>query len=44
MISISRDKGLVTVINVFTCEPAEQEQLINTRREAAKELGELPGV
>jgi hypothetical protein len=44
MISISRENGLVTVINVFACEPSEQEQLVNVWRDAAKEFGELPGV
>jgi heme-degrading monooxygenase HmoA len=44
MISISRDSGLVTVINSFACEPEQQENLIGAWREAAAELGKLPGV
>jgi hypothetical protein len=28
MITISRDSGIVTVINVFSCEPSQQDALI----------------
>jgi hypothetical protein len=44
MISIARDSGLVTVINSFACEPDQQENLISAWRDAAGELGKLPGV
>ena len=44
MISIARDTGLVTVINSFTCEPGQQDNLVSARRDAAAELGKLPGL
>ena len=44
MISISRDNGLVTLINAFSCEPTEQHALVDAWREAEAELGTLPGV
>jgi heme-degrading monooxygenase HmoA len=44
MISITRDSGLVTVINAFTCEPGQQEDLVSAWRDAAAELGKLPGM
>ncbi len=44
MISISRNSGPVTLINVFSCEPAAQNALVEAWREAETELGTLPGV
>jgi hypothetical protein len=44
MISIARDSGVVTVINAFTCEPAQQANLVKAWRDAETELGVLPGV
>jgi hypothetical protein len=43
MISIARDGGLITVINVFSCDPAQQADLMNAWREAEPELGRTPG-
>ena len=44
MISIARDSGLVTVINSFACEPGQQENLVSAWRDAAAQLGKLPGI
>ncbi len=44
MISIARDSGLVTVINSFSCEPEQQENLVSAWRDAATELGALSGI
>src|SRR5271166_2051274 len=44
MISIARDSGVVTLINAFACEPAQQENLMKAWRDAEAELGVLPGV
>jgi hypothetical protein len=44
MISIARDNGLVTVINSFSCEPEQQENLVSAWSEAAAELGKLRGI
>ena len=44
MITISREGGLVTVINVFSCEPEQQDALVKAWQEVAAELGKLPGV
>jgi len=44
MISIARDSGPVTVINSFACEPEQQENLVTAWRDAAAELGALPGI
>jgi heme-degrading monooxygenase HmoA len=43
MITISRDSGIVTVINVFSCEPSQQDALIKAWQDAPAELGKLPG-
>lgn len=45
MITIHRERELVTLINSFTCEPTKQDDLINAWREATDaELGGLPGI
>lgn len=45
MITISQDGDLVTLINAFSCEPQNQQDLIDLWIRATKErLGELPGI
>lgn len=45
MITITQGGDIVTLINVFTCEPAMQQELINAWIRATKEtLGKLPGI
>ena len=44
MISIARDSGLVTVINSFAGEPGQRENLVSAWRDAAAQLGKLPGI
>jgi heme-degrading monooxygenase HmoA len=44
MISVARNSGLVTVINAFSCEPAQQPDLVTAWRDAEAELGMMPGV
>jgi hypothetical protein len=34
---------MITVINSFACEPEQQENLVRALRDAAPELGALPG-
>ena len=35
---------MITVINSFACEPEQQENLVRALRDAAPELGALPGI
>ena len=45
MITITEDGGVVTLINVFSCEPENQQHLIDAWIRATKDtLGELPGI
>jgi hypothetical protein len=45
MITINQDGGTVTLINVFTCEPGAQQQLVDTWIQATKDiLGKVPGI
>ena len=45
MITISKDGDLVTLINVFSCEPENQQALIDAWIRATEEiLGKLPGI
>ena len=45
MITITRDGGVVTLINVFSCDPQTQQQLIDSWIRATEEtLGKLPGI
>lgn len=44
MISIARDSGLVTVINSFSCQPGQQDNLVSAWCDAAAELNALPGI
>jgi hypothetical protein len=39
---VTWDSGLV--IDAFTCEAEQQEDLVSTWRDAAAELGRLPGI
>ena len=45
MITIAQDGDLVTLINVFSCEPQNQQRLIHSWIRATEErLGRLPGI
>lgn len=45
MITIAKDGDLVTLINVFSCEPQNQQRLIDSWSRATEErLGKLPGI
>ena len=45
MITITKDGDLVTLINVFSCEPETQQALIDEWIRATEEtLGKLPGI
>jgi Antibiotic biosynthesis monooxygenase len=45
MIKISQDGGVVTLINAFSCEPQNQQHLIDTWIRATEErLGTVPGI
>jgi Antibiotic biosynthesis monooxygenase len=45
MITITEDGGTVTLINVFTCEPQNQQHLIDAWIRATEDtLGKLPGI
>ena len=45
MITISRKDDAVTLINVFTCEPQNQQSLMDAWVRATEEtLGKLPGI
>ena len=45
MITIAKEGDLVTLINVFSCEPQNQERLIDSWVRATEErLGKLPGI
>ena len=45
MITIAKDGDLVTLINVFSCEPQKQQRLIDLWIRATEErLGKLPGI
>lgn len=45
MITISQNGDLVTLINVFSCEPQNQQRLIDLWIWATQQrLGELPGI
>jgi Antibiotic biosynthesis monooxygenase len=35
---------MITIINSFPCEPKQQENLVRALRDAAPELGALPGM
>ena len=35
---------MITIINSFPCEPKQQENLVRALRDAAPELGALPGI
>jgi quinol monooxygenase YgiN len=35
---------MISVINSFACEPEQQENLVRALRDAAPELGALPGI
>lgn len=43
MSTIQSSKGIVTQINVFTCEPENQEKLIEVLIESAKTVCDAPG-
>lgn len=45
MITITQDSGVVTLINAFSCEPQNQQHLIDAWIGATEEkLGALPGI
>lgn len=45
MITIAQDGDLVTLINVFSCEPQNQQRLIDSWvRTTEERLGKLPGI
>jgi len=45
MITISKDGNVVTLINVFSCEPENQQALIDAWIRATEEtLGKVPGI
>ena len=45
MITIAQDRDLVTLINVFSCEPQNQQRLIDLWIRATEDrLGKLPGI
>jgi hypothetical protein len=45
MITITRDGDVVTLINVFSCEPQNQQHLMDMWIRATEEtLGKLPGI
>lgn len=45
MITITQDKGVITLINAFSCEPQNQQPLIGAWIRATEErLGALPGI
>ena len=45
MITITEDGGVVTLINVFSCEPKNQQHLIDAWIRATENtLGRLPGI
>jgi Antibiotic biosynthesis monooxygenase len=45
MIAIAKDRDLVTLINVFSCEPEVQQRLVDSWIRATEErLGALPGI
>jgi hypothetical protein len=45
MITITQDDGVVRLINVFSCEPKNQQHLIAAWIRATEEtLGKLPGI
>ena len=45
MITIARDRDVVTLINSFSCEPQHQQHLIGAWIRATEErLGRLPGI
>ena len=45
MITIDKESSVVTLINVFTCEPNTQQDLIDTWVRATEAtLGKLPGI
>jgi heme-degrading monooxygenase HmoA len=45
MITITEDGGVVTLINVFSCEPQNQEYQIDAWIRATEDtLGKLPGI
>ena len=45
MIKIAQDRDVVTVINAFTCEPQNQQHLVDAWIRATEEkLGALPGI
>lgn len=45
MITITEDRGVVTLINVFSCEPQNQQHLIDAWIRATEDtLGKLPGI
>ena len=45
MIKVAQDRDVVTLINAFSCEPQNQQQLIDVWIRATEEgLGALPGI
>ena len=45
MITITEDRGVVTLMNVFSCEPQNQQHLIDAWIRATEDtLGNLPGI
>lgn len=42
MMAIAKDRELVTLINVFSCEPQDQKRLVDSRH--GGRLGALPGI
>jgi hypothetical protein len=45
MIKIAQNRGVITLINSFSCEPQNQQQLIDAWIRATEErLGSLPGI
>lgn len=45
MITITQNGGVVTLINVLSCDPQNQQQLIDSWIRATEEtLGKLPGI
>jgi len=45
MITIKQGDGTITLINVFTCEPENQQKLVDAWIKATEEvLGQMPGI
>ena len=45
MITITQNRDIVTLINVFSCEPENQQHLVDSWIRATEEtLGKIPGI